>query len=165
MKFAADRGALLSLSCSSHLSIILKYNFLISTTAVAEELKQFAVYSDFLGQHGQQLLKDIQKKTITIEEPTLLLSLKISPAELSIFSLGKEKKYCILTDDLHAARVALQQLSLTSKPSLYVLLLLYKQQKITKQQLILAVETIISQLDWMTGALYGYAKKLIEEIR
>lgn len=165
MKFAVDTGALLSLSCSSHLPLILKHNSLISTKTVSEELKHFAVYSDFLGKHAQELLKEFQRRTIILEEPTEILPLKINAAELSIFSLGKEKKYTILTDDLHAARVAAQQLFLSSKPSFYVLLLLHKQQKITRQQLILALETIISQRNWVTGALYEHAKKLIEEFK
>ncbi len=165
MKFAADTGALLSLSCSSHLPIILGHNSLASTKAVSDELKQFATYSDFLGKHAQQVLKEIQRKTIIIEEPKVLLSLKISTAELSVFSLGKEKKYCILTDDLHAARVALQQLALPSKPCFYALLLLYKDKKMTKQQLLLTLDALISQRNWMNGALYSYAKKIIEEIK
>ncbi len=101
MKLAADTGALLSLASSDVFELIEKNDTIITTTEVISELHQFALYDDFLGKKAKQVQKAIQT-----EKPQQLLSLNIEPAELSVFSIGKEKDYFILTDDAHAARVA-----------------------------------------------------------
>ena len=165
MRCAADTGALLSLACSAYFHSFLEEHTLITTKEVHDELVTFSAYNDFLGQQAQKILKCVQEKKIIKEEASVFLRLKISPAELSIFSLGKEKKYFILTDDIHAARVAQQQLHLSSRPSFFLLLLLYKKKKVTKQELLLDMETIAQQRNWMNGVLYRYVKDIIESLK
>ncbi len=165
MKCAVDTGALLSLACSTHFSFLFEEHTFHTTKEVYEELLEFAQYNDFLGQQAEKVLKLVHEKKIIKEQPEEMLSLKISAAELSIFSLGKEKKYTILTDDMHAARVAEQQLYLSSRPSFYLLLNLYKKKKITKQEMLLDIETIAKQRNWMAGVLYLYVKEIIESLK
>jgi predicted nucleic acid-binding protein len=164
MKFAVDTGAFLSLASSLHFSCVLKEHVLITTKEVKVELLDFVKYQDFLGKKGSRVLEEIHTGKIIIEKARNMLCLKIDTPELSVFSLGKEKKYVIVTDDVHAARVAFQEITLQTKPSFFVLLQLYKKRKITKQELQHDLEMIVKKRNWMTGALYEYAKKLIEEI-
>jgi uncharacterized membrane protein len=165
MKCAVDTGALLSLACSAHFSFILEEHDLITTEEVHDELLEFAAYNDFLGKQAQKILKYVDEKKITKEKPTVFLSLKIAAAELSVFSLGKEKKYIILTDDLHAARVAEQQLRVFSRPSFFLFLHLYKSKKITRQELLVDMETVVQQRKWMSGVLYKYVKEVLESLK
>jgi len=162
MRYVVDTGALLSLACSSYFSFLFEEYEITTTKEVYQELLEFAQYNDFLGQQAQKILKIIREKRLITEQSKEMLSLKINAAELSIFSLGKEKKYMIITDDMHAARVAEQELHLSSRPSFYLFLLLYKKKRITKQQLMEDLETITKQRNWMTGVLYTYVKDIIE---
>ncbi len=164
MKYAVDTGALLSLASSDYFSSIVTEYSLVTTEAVQKELAQFAEYGDFLGRCAQKVDKEIKNESIKKEESKSLLALKLGSAEVSIFSLGKEKKYTILTDDMHAARVAQQELQIYSKPSFSLLLQLYKKKKITKQQLLIDFDKITRQRNWMTGVLYEYVKSTIEKL-
>jgi hypothetical protein len=157
MKFAADTGALLSLACSDVFELIVKHHTFAATDEVIKELKQFALYEDFLGRKAKEV-----ENIIEIEKPLQLLSLNIEAAELSIFSLGKENKYIILTDDTHAARIAQEKIKLQTKPSFFVFILMYNQGIISKEQLIHNINLVAKQRKWMTGSLYEYVQKLIE---
>lgn len=162
MKYVLDTGALLSLGQSTYFELLLKEYTFFTTEEVLKEIIDIAQYNDTLGKSGQIILKN--KKFIHIANPQKMLSIPIDNAELSVFSLGKEKNYSILTDDIHAARVAKEKESLESKPSFILLFLLSKKKKITKEELQKDVEQILFLRNWSSGVLHEYAKKLLKEM-
>lgn len=163
MKYVTDTGALISLACSTSFPVVLKMDSLIITNEVITEINDMAQYYDYLGTKARLIQKN--NKQITIEKPKTILSLKIDHAELSVFSLGKEKNYTILTDDIHAARIARQELKIFSKPSFFAFLKLYQRKKISKKQLIEDMHLILKERNWMQGVLYEYAIQLMKEIK
>lgn len=70
----------------------------------------------------------------------------------------------ILTDDTHAARVAWEKIKLQTKPSFFVFLLMYNKKMLTKEQLVHNISLVAKQRKWMSGSLYEYAKRLIENL-
>lgn len=160
MKLAIDTGALLSLACSRYFSLLLKEHQIIITPTVADELAFFAQYNDFLGTKAQELQRHAFKK----EEPTTPLSLNLEKAETEVLSLAHERRYLAITDDVHAARVAAEKIKLVPKPSFYLLLLLHREKKITKQELTEDIKSILVHRNWLTGARWKYALELIEKV-
>ena len=163
MKYSIDTGALLSLACTSCYQTILVEDKLITTEEVKEELKAFAQYADFLGKKAKNILADIEAKRIYREKPKNILLLPLASAETSVFSLGKEKQYTIITDDIHAVRVLFEKEKVTAKPSFILLGKLYQEKRITKEQLVQEINSILTERGWLEGALYEYAKTLMEK--
>ncbi len=161
MKLAADTSALLSLACSKHLHVILQQHELIITLSVQEELQQFARYDDLLGRKA----KDLLKRNLPIHNPKNALELGLEQAESDVFSVAHEKHMLALTDDIHAARRAAEKLGLQTCPSFYLLLLIYKENKIKRDELIADIKTILEQRNWLEGALLEYALQLIKELK
>ncbi len=160
MKLVIDTSAALSLACSIHFKKILQNYKIIITNSVENELKQFAEYSDELGLRA----KDFLQLKFPKEIPKILLPLNLEKGETEVFSLASEKKYLALTDDTHAARIVKEKINLLTKPSFYVLLLLYKKNKITKEELLKDMNSILTLRNWLRGSLWEYAKKEIEKI-
>ncbi len=160
MKFVIDTGAFLSLACSHHYSLIQKEHTLLTTPQVIEELKQFTVYNDFLGEKAQQVLAS----KYYLKKCMLLLSLPVESAENSVFSLATQEQCLAITDDLHAARIAWEKKRLLSRPSFYILILLYNKRKITKEELQEDIGVITLKRNWLNSALWEYALRLIEEL-
>ncbi|GEM_PF-5652027 len=160
MKFVIDTGAFLSLACSHHYTLVQKEYTLLTTPQVIEELKHFTVYDDFLGEKAQQVLAS----KYYLKKSNLILSLQIEPAENSVFSLAEQEHCLAITDDLHAARIAWEKKRLLSRPSFYVLLLLYKKKRITKEQLQDDIGAITLKRNWLNSALWDYAMTLIEKL-
>jgi predicted nucleic acid-binding protein len=92
------------------------------------------------------------------------MSLGLEKTEEEVFSLAKEEKYITLIDDIHAARIAQEKLKLMTKPSLYLLLLLYKKHKIKKEELIEDIKSLLKYRNWLSGALWEYAMNMIDNI-
>lgn len=160
MKFVADTSAVLSLACSLHLKTVLDSYKLIITNGVEKELQQFAEYSDELGLKATEFLQ----LRLLKEMPTVLLPLNLGLGETEVFSLAQEKKYVALTDDAHAARLVKEKIGLIAKPSFYLLLLLYKKKKITKEDLVKDMDSILVHRNWLNGPLWEYARKEIEKL-
>jgi predicted nucleic acid-binding protein len=160
MKLVADTGALISLESSHYKELIFSENSFIITKAVIQELKDFSAYEDTLGKSA----KDVIIRKLSIKEPKKAYNIGLGKAESEVFSLAQELKCLALTDDAHAARVAKERLGILSKPSFYLLLLLYKKKKLTKQELIEDIHSIVRKRNWLQGALWNYAEKLIEEL-
>lgn len=161
MMFVADTGALLSLGCSSYFQLILKEYILWITPAVEDELAAFALYSDFLGLKA----KIVQKAPLRKEKPTKLLVFNLDKAETEVFSLASEKQCPALSDDIHAVRIATQKkIGIIIKPSFYLLLLLHKRKKITKEDIVQDMKSILVHRNWLHGALWEYTIKRIEEL-
>lgn len=163
MKYVTDTGALISLACSRSFFIVLKNDTLIITKEVINEIDDFAQYYDYLGEKAHIIQRNTHQ--FKVETPKTLLNLKISMTELSVFSLGKEKMYTILTDDIHAARIAKQELRISSKPSFFALLKLYQRKKISKEQLTQDMQLILKERNWLQGVLYEYAVRIIQEMK
>jgi len=159
MNFILDTGALLSLPQSVYFEELIKQKKLFTTKEVMEEIHNIAQYDDILGIAAKKIIK--KKQLLEIGFPKKLLQIKIEPAELSVFSLGKEKGYFIITDDMHAARIAKEKENIKSAPSFYLLLLLYKQKKISKENLKEDIQKIVYNRNWSSGVLYEYAKEII----
>lgn len=160
MKFVVDTGAAITLACSLYFKSIRENYELIITNAIEQELLQFAEYSDILGLKAQEVLRlNFPKKM-----PKVLLSLNLEKGEIEVFSLAHEEKLTALTDDAHAARVVREKMKVSVKPSFYVLLLLYKKKKITKEELLKDINSILISRNWLTGSLWDYAKKEIEKL-
>ena len=122
-----------------------------------QELQEIALYSDLLGTKAKQLLNlDISKKNPSS-------SFKGTAAEHSVFALAQQEKCIALTDDIHAARTATHTRNISTRPSFFLLLLLYKEKRITKEDLINDILGILAQRDWKSGALGEYAIMLIEK--
>ncbi len=162
MKYAIDTGAFLSLAQSSYFDEILKENKLCTTKEVLEEIEDIAQYEDQLGKAAQKILK--KKQHIEVKRVKKYLHLKIEAAELSIFSLAKEQKYSIITDDIHAARIAKEKENLKSSPSFSLLLIMYKGKRISKEELQKDLENILYNRNWSSGVLHEYAKELIRNL-
>lgn len=162
MNYVLDTAALLSLAQSIYFENVLKENRLFTTKEVIEEIQNIAQYEDILGKAAQRVLK--KKQFIQIKAPKKQLSLKMELAELSIFSLGKEQKYFIITDDVHAARIAKEKENLKSAPSFYLLILLYRDKKISKENLKKDIQNIMYKRNWFSGVLYEYAQDLIRNL-
>ena len=160
MKFAIDTGALLSLACSHYFEQLLKEHTFIISPLVIEELKQFGRYDDFLGKKAQSIVL----KKFTIKTQYTLVSLPIEETERTVFSIAVNEKCLAIIDDSHAARVASEKLSIISKPSFYLLMLLYKQKKIKKAELIEDVTKILTNRNWLGGALGNYAITVLEQL-
>lgn len=160
MKLAVDTGALLSLACSQYFDTILKEHTILLTQEVYDELKNFAVYNDFLGQKA----KDLLKIKFIIKNPAEIFDLKIENADNAVFSIAKEEKCLAITDDMRAARIASEKLNLQSKPSFYLLLLLYHKKKINKSQLIKDLNSMLANRNWLNGALWEYALQLTQKL-
>ena len=160
MKLIADTGALLSLSCSGFSDFIFQEYDIVITPAVLQELEQFSLYADFLGLHAQKLLRE----KLVIKSPHTFLELNLGKAECEVISVAKEEKMIALTDDLHAARVAKEKYNVAMKPSFYLLLLLYKKKKMSKEELIQDIHSILKYRNWLSGALWEYALQLIEKL-
>ena len=160
MKFAVDTGAALSLALSTHFRKIINLHELIITETIENELAQFVEYNDDLGLKAQEILKiKLFKK-----QPKNLLPLLLEKGEIEVFSLAWEEKILALTDDIHAARVVREKYSVEVRPSFYVFLLLYKNKKITKEELIIDINSILIRRNWLTGVLWGYAQNLIKNL-
>ena len=150
MKFVVDTGAMLSLASSLHFGKIRSLYELIITETIEHELQQFAVYNDNLGLKAQEVLKlKLVKKM-----PRHLLSLPLEKGEIEVFSLAYEEKCIALTDDAHAARVLREKFDVRVRPSFYVLVLLYKHKKISKEELIQDIDSILIRRNWLNGALW-----------
>ncbi|HIH46789.1 TPA: hypothetical protein HA297_00670 [Candidatus Woesearchaeota archaeon] len=161
MMFVADTGALLSLGCSSHFQLVLKEYTLYITPAVEEEIAAFASYDDFLGLKAAAL----QRISLRKEKPKKLLPLNLENAETEVFSLAIEKHCSALSDDIPAIRIATQKkIGISIKPSFYLLLLLYKRKKITKEDMVQDIKFVLVHRNWLHGALWEYALKQIEEL-
>ena len=160
MKLVADTGAILSLACSRYFNIILDYNEVMITKSVANELQEFAKYNDILGIKAKEILS----KKLTVKDPKQTLTINLEQAEGEVFALAKEEKCLALTDDAHAARVAYEKLKFDTKPSFYLLLLLYKKRMISKDDLIKDVKLILANRNWLSGALWEYAISIIERL-
>ncbi|MBI2109967.1 hypothetical protein HYT58_02220 [Candidatus Woesearchaeota archaeon] len=160
MKLVVDTGALLSLACSTNFELIIKSYNLIITNSVLNELKEFTRYEDFLGLKAKNLIK----RKIKVKNPSKIINLNLEKAESEIFSLAKEEKCIALTDDIHAARIAEEKLKINIKPSFYLLLLLYKNNKIKKEDIIKDIESILEFRGWLDGALWEYALNLIKNL-
>ncbi len=160
MKFVVDTGAAITLACSLHFKEILADHEFTITNAIEQELTQFAKYSDVLGLKAQEVLQlNFPKKM-----PKVLLSLNLEKGEVEVFSLAHEDKLTALTDDAHAARVVREKMKVSIKPSFYVLLLLYKKKKLTKEELLKDIDSILVRRNWLKGSLWNYAKKEIEKL-
>lgn len=158
MKYVVDTGALLSLSCSIYFKLLLQeYTFSI-TPEVQFELEQFSQYDDFLGQKAQEIIK-LKLEKIT---PVTVLSLPLEKAECEVFFVAKEKRSIAITDDVHAARVLFEKTKIKAKPSFYLLLLLYQKKKISKENLIIDIKSVLNYRNWLGGTLEEYASRLIE---
>ena len=107
---------------------------------------------------------EIMKLKLPALNPQKLLSLSLEKAEIEVFSVAKEKGYSVLTDDVHAARVFFEKTKITAQPSFYLLLLLYQKKRISKEHLIEDIATILHYRNWLSGALWDYALRLIEEM-
>ena len=160
MKFAVDTGAALSLASSAHFQKIVNLYDLIITEAIEAELIQFAAYNDDLGLKAQEILK----MKLSKKQPHHLLPLFLEKGEIEVFSLAWEEKMPALTDDVRAARVVREKYSVEVRPSFYILLLLYKNKKISKEELIIDMNSILIRRNWLTGALWGYAQNLIKNL-
>ena len=161
MKLVVDTSALLSLACSNYFEILLKENKFIITNSVLEELKTFTIYDDFLGTKAKEILK----KEFKIKNPIKLIDLNLEKTEIEVFSLALEEKCLSLTDDIHAARVAKSKLSLDVKPSFYLILELYKRNKIKKSDLIKDIKLILNNRNWLNSALGEYFLQILESIK
>ncbi|MBI4017233.1 MAG: hypothetical protein HY363_06095 [Candidatus Aenigmarchaeota archaeon] len=160
MRLVADTGAILSLACSGYFNLILDSNEIIITKSVANELQEFAKYNDILGLKAKEILV----KKLTVKNPNKSMLINLEQTESEVFALAKEEKCLALTDDAHAARVVYEKLKFDTKPSFYLLLLLYKKKKISKDDLIKDVQLIIDNRNWLGGALWEYAISIIEHL-
>lgn len=160
MKLVADTSALLSLACSKFLEEILENNEIIITQSVMNELNEFARYADFLGIRAKEVLS----KKLVVKNPKQTISIGLEQAESEVISLALEHKCIALTDDAHAARVASEKLKFNAKPSFYLLLLLYKKNKISKTDLINEVQLMLRRRNWLSGALWEYAISLMNRL-
>lgn len=160
MKFAADTGALLSLACSAYFELIMKEYALITTPAVIKELGEFAQYNDFLGKKAEMILR----ADIPVQQPKIPENIDVSAAEREVFALARELKIIPLTDDMQAARSVYERMKVRSRPSFYLLLLLYKKKKLTKEEVISDMNSVLRYRNWLSGALWEYALRLIREM-
>ncbi len=161
MKLVVDTSALLSLSCSKFFDVILETNEIIITQSVINELNEFARYADFLGIKAKEVLRE----KFVVRNPKQTVSIGLEKAESEVISLAIQDKCIALTDDAHAARVVLEKLKFEAKPSFYLLLLLHKQNKITKEDLITEMQLMLKQRNWLSGALWEYAVSLINHLK
>ncbi|MBI4142110.1 hypothetical protein HY484_04245 [Candidatus Woesearchaeota archaeon] len=160
MKFVVDTGAFLSVACSEYFDVIVQEHNLLTTADVIAELKQFAIHDDFLGRKAKQILN----QKFVVKKPLNIVDTKLEKAECSVFCLAKEQKCIALTDDAHAARIAHEKLQVATKPSFYLLLLLFKKHKIEKSDLVDNVRRILRYRNWLSGALYEYAIQMLEQL-
>ncbi|MFH1072997.1 MAG: hypothetical protein V1743_06225 [Nanoarchaeota archaeon] len=160
MKAIADTGAILSLSCSCFADVLFKEHDIHITKGVAAELQEFAQYDDFLGKKAQEALS----RKLPLLQARQLLDLQIERAEQEVISIAKEEKCLCLTDDIRAARLAFEMYHVKTRPSFYLLLFLYKKKAITKKELIDDIRSILNHRNWLSGALWEYAVRLIEKL-
>jgi len=160
MKFVADTSAIISLGCSNYFENIKSEFDIILTPLVIDELEEFGIYEDYLGEKASLILKE---KFIT-KKPKNLIALKLGSAECEVFSLANEEKRIALTDDIHAARVVYEKLKLKTKPSFYLLILLFNKQEINKNDLINDMRQILKNRNWISGSLWEYALDMIEQL-
>ncbi len=161
MKLVADTSALLSLACSRFFDDILENNEILITQSVVKELNEFAHYADFLGIKAKEVLR----KKLVVQNPTQIIRIGLEQAESEVISLALQHKCNALTDDAHAARVAAEKLKFLVKPSFYLLLLLYKKNKISKADLINDIQLTLKQRNWLGGALWEYAASIIDKLK
>lgn len=160
MKLVVDTGALLSIACSRFFEQMLREHTILIPQLVVDELEQFAVYNDFLGAKAKELLE----KNFVVKNPRLNVEVKLEKAESAVFALAKEENCVAITDDVHAARVASEKLSIATKPSFYLLLLLFKKGVIEKNDLIDDIHAVLKYRNWLGGALWQYTLSLVEKL-
>jgi len=160
MRLVADTGAILSLACSQYFNVILDNNKVIITKSVVNELQEFAKYNDILGIKAKEILG----KKLTLKNPNKSILINLEQTESEVFALAMEEKCLAFTDDAHAARIVYEKLKFDTKPSFYLLLLLYKKRKISKENLIKGVQLILANRNWLSGALWEYAISIIEHL-
>lgn len=159
MKLVVDTGALLSIACSNYFERILKEHTILVTSEVVSELKRFAWYNDFLGRKASEIIS----KNLLVKNPSKVVVINLDKAEESVFGLAKEQKCLAITDDVHAARIAHEKLRLETKPSFYLLLILYKKKQLTKDEFVDDINSILKYRNWLSGTLWEYAARLIEQ--
>jgi len=160
MKFVADTGALLSIACSQYCDLLLKENHITITSGVNKELKEFGKYADFLGKKARSILQ----KNVRVTHVKVITHFGLEDAEEEVFALAEQKGMIALTDDIHASRLASENMKIVVRPSFYLLGRLYKQKKIRKQELIHDIQSILIHRHWLRGALWDYAIALIQKL-
>ncbi|MBI4147908.1 hypothetical protein HY490_01325 [Candidatus Woesearchaeota archaeon] len=160
MKLVADTGALISLSCSQHKELVFKEHTIFITKSVLKELQDFAIHDDLLGTKAKELIR----RKFIVKDARETTDLGLGRAESEIFSCAKDERLIAITDDAHASRIAEEKLQLTTKPSFYLLLFLYKKWHLTKEALTQDIKSVLRQRNWLTGALWEYALELIDKL-
>lgn len=171
-RIVADTSALISLSLSSQLDLIVMEMAIFCPEAVKDELLEVSEFPDEEGKAAKHVLRFIKKNAI---QPVLiknqaragkLVDKNIDFGEAECFILAQENGFeIILMDDINAA-YALSGLAKASnisiKISAAVIVELMKEKKLSKKQGIESLQKMIKNRQWEKSVLEYLIKKYID---
>lgn len=151
VEFVLDTSALLSLEAANLLNTILENFECKTTTAVKQELQQFAKYSDILG----SLAKKILTRKISY------LHALGNNTDDTLITLSNQEHACLITDDVKLSWHS----NIQSEFSVYFLTALIKKKKISHKKAEESLEQMRVIRNWQSNIIYWTAKEDLRKSR
>lgn len=158
LSFVFDTSAFISLESVGLLDLVLKNFRIVTSPSAYDELNDFAIYEDALGQAAERVLKKKQK--IVIEKPVIKEKLIfVSQIDNEIFNLALKKNATLITDDIKLTKHA--ESKVRTEFSTHFLSIFLGSGLLTKIEALQKLEQMRKVRNWQENVIYLSAKEEI----